>query len=352
METEQRVPLDHVPGTRNANTWTSAMNPAIPNSLGTVLALAAILILVISTIGALLSVFITRRNGLIYLGSQLSLLLFLLYICQSWVYPLMFSWIFDSSLQFSRTTAALCILSSAFGINMMLKIYVWEGHLFQHEGASVPQLLVALVKGTIHLVAVLVILQFVYGQSITALATLSGAAAVVLGFSAQTTLGEMFSGIAISISKPFKVGDWIKVGDSDEGQVIDQTWRHVQIQTRDRCILNIPNRAIAEASIKNFSSTFGRGIKITDTIQLDAGIDAAVVTMSIYNAIVKTHGVLKDPAPTVYFTGMNFGHAAYTFVYFVDDYAPQPTRSEILWHAIAAALRDRPDEPLHLAGSA
>jgi small-conductance mechanosensitive channel len=264
----------------------------------------------------------------------------------------MFSSIFDSALQFSRTTAALCILSSAFGINMLLKIYVWEGRLFQHEGASVPQLLVALVTGTIYLVAVLVVLQFVYGQSITALATLSGAAAVVLGFSAQTTLGEMFSGIAISISKPFKVGDWIKVGGSDEGQVIDQTWRHVQIQTRDRCILNIPNRAIAEASIKNFSSAFGHCIKIKETIHLDAEIDRSFATMSIHNAIVKTHGVLQDPAPTVFFTGMKFGSAEYTFVYFIDDYALQSARSEFLWRSITEALRDRPDEPLHLAGSA
>ncbi|CAN7448974.1 mechanosensitive ion channel family protein [Phyllobacterium sp. LjRoot231] len=327
------------------------MNPAMPNSLVTVLELAAILILLTATIGALLSVFITKRSGLIHLGLQLSLLLFMLYISQSWVYPLVFSPIFASLQQFSRTTATLCIMSSAFGINMMLKIYVWEGRLFQHEGASVPQLLVALVQGMIYLVAVLVILQFVYGQSITALATLSGAAAVVLGFSAQSTLGEMFAGIAISISKPFKVGDWIKVGDRDEGQVIDQTWRHVQIRTRDRCVLNIPNRAIADAPIKNFSSALGRGIKIIETIQLDPEMDRAVVTMSIHDAIVKTHGVLEDPAPTVYFRGMKMGQAEYMFCYFVDDYAPQPARSERLWRAIAEALPDRRDEPLHLAGS-
>ncbi len=314
------------------------------------MALAAILVLLTATIGAFVSVFITRRNGLIYLGSQLSLLLFMLYMCQSWVYPLMFSSIFDSSLQFSRTTAALCILSPAFGINMMLKIYVWEGRLI-HQGTAVPQLLVALVQGMIYLVAVLVILQFVYGQSVTALATWSGAAAVVLGFSAQSTLGEMFAGIAISISKPFKVGDWIKVGDRDEGQVIDQTWRHVQIRTRDRCILSIPNRTIAESQIKNFSSALGRGIRIIETILLDPEMDPAVVTVSIHNAIVKTHAVLEDPAPAVYFRGMRLGQAEYMYIYFVDDYAPQPARNEILWLAIADGLPSRQDEPLHLTGS-
>lgn len=104
----------------------------------------------------------------------------------------------------------------------------------------------------IYLVAILIVLQFVYGQSITALATLSGAAVMVLGFSAQSTLGEMFARIAISISRPFKVGDWIKIGDKDEGQVIDQTWRHVQIRTRDRCTLNVPNRTIAERVDQEF----------------------------------------------------------------------------------------------------
>lgn len=321
------------------------MNPALPNSLSTILQLAAILILLTSTLGALLSVFITGRRGLSQLGFQLSLLLLVLYAAQDWVHPLIFSAIFDGVQQFSNITATLCIMTAAFSINMMLKAYVWDGHLFGHD-APVPQLLAVLVQGMVYLVAVLIVLQFVYGQSITALATLSGAAAVILGFSAQSTLGEMFAGIAISISRPFKVGDWIRIGEKDEGKVIDQTWRHVQIRMWDGCIVNVPNRVIAESTIKNLSSGPSRRICVAEVIRLDPEMAPDVATKTILNAIRQSHAVLEEPGPEVFFRGMKYGKAEYVFGYFIDDYGARLSRNDKLWRAIAKAFPEWRDEPI------
>ena len=43
--------------------------------------------------------------------------------------------------------------------------------------------------------------------------TTSAVGAVVVGFALQDTLGNMFSGLAIQIEKPFQVGHWIRAGD-------------------------------------------------------------------------------------------------------------------------------------------
>jgi small-conductance mechanosensitive channel len=52
----------------------------------------------------------------------------------------------------------------------------------------------------------------------------SAVGAVVVGFALQDTLGNLFAGLAIQIEKPFRVGQWIRVGDH-EGQVEEVTWR-------------------------------------------------------------------------------------------------------------------------------
>jgi hypothetical protein len=46
---------------------------------------------------------------------------------------------------------------------------------------------------------------------------------------------------------------------------------------------------LAEESIKNFSSTRGRGIKIIEVIRLDPGMDPPVVTEMIHKVIKNTH---------------------------------------------------------------
>ena len=43
--------------------------------------------------------------------------------------------------------------------------------------------------------------------------TASAVSAVVVGFALQDTLGNAFAGLAIQVEKPFRVGNWIKVGE-------------------------------------------------------------------------------------------------------------------------------------------
>ena len=50
--------------------------------------------------------------------------------------------------------------------------------------------------------------------------------AVVIGFALQDTLGNLFAGLAIQIEKPFRVGQWVRIADTD-GLVSEITWRAV-----------------------------------------------------------------------------------------------------------------------------
>ena len=309
------------------------MNTYLPNSFSSILELAGTLIFFITTLAALISVFITKRNGLIYLGSQSALLFLFLFIARSWVQPLFFNAGFDGPTDFGRIAISISIISLAFTVTIAMRIFIWEGSIFKRDNSPVPGLLIGLADFFVYLFAILIILQFVFDQSITAIATLSGAAAVVLGFSAQTTLGEMFAGVALSISRPFKVGDWIYVDGLDEGKVIDQTWRHVQIRTRDHSILNIANSLISGKSIKNYSSSHSK-IRICELIHFSQSVNPAKIQDLLQDQIIKSKIVLLNPAPTVLFKGVAANKFEFEISYFIDNYEHRPIKSDALWKLI------------------
>ncbi len=76
----------------------------------------------------------------------------------------------------------------------------------------------------------------------------------ILGFAAQQAFANIISGIFIVISKPFRVGDMIKVGSQEYGIVEDITLRHTIINNFENKRIIIPN------------STMGSEILINDSI--------------------------------------------------------------------------------------
>ena len=76
--------------------------------------------------------------------------------------------------------------------------------------------------------------------------------AVVIGFALQDTLGNLFSGLAIQIEKPFEVGHWVSIGGT-EGVVSEVTWRATKIRTKAGNFMIVPNSVVAKETITNFS---------------------------------------------------------------------------------------------------
>ena len=76
--------------------------------------------------------------------------------------------------------------------------------------------------------------------------------AVVVGFALQDTLGNLFSGLAIQIDKPFRVGHWVTIGGID-GVVTEVTWRATKLRTKSGNFVIVPNSNVAKETITNYS---------------------------------------------------------------------------------------------------
>ena len=76
--------------------------------------------------------------------------------------------------------------------------------------------------------------------------------AVIVGFALQDTLGNLFSGLALQIDKPFRVGHWVTIGGLD-GLVTEVTWRATKLRTKAGNFVVVPNSNVAKETITNYS---------------------------------------------------------------------------------------------------
>lgn len=99
----------------------------------------------------------------------------------------------------------------------------------------------------------------------------AGILVVILGLAAQSTFANIISGILIVISRPFRVGDLIKVGNNYNGFVDDITLRHTVILDFQNRRIIIPNSIMGNETILN--STIGDK-KICEYVEMGISYDS------------------------------------------------------------------------------
>ncbi len=112
-----------------------------------------------------------------------------------------------------------------FLVGLIRSVVVFERR--PREGKLVQDLLSAL----IYLAAVFAIVAYVFDLPIQGLLATSGAIAIVLGLALQSTLNDVFSGLVLSLSRPYRPGDWINIEGGTEGHVIEMNWRATHVLT-------------------------------------------------------------------------------------------------------------------------
>jgi small-conductance mechanosensitive channel len=122
----------------------------------------------------------------------------------------------------------------------------------------------------------------------------SGIVAIVLGLAAQQSFANIFSGLMISIFKPFNIGDRITiVGQDKTGFVEDITLRHTVIRTYTNVRVIVPNSVMDGACIENSSYTKGASYPIDVTIAYEDR-DKRYRAMEILEEIVVNHPMFFD----------------------------------------------------------
>jgi small-conductance mechanosensitive channel len=130
--------------------------------------------------------------------------------------------------------------------------YVWDFYFEKKRHTPIPHFLREVVGGIIFLIVLLLVLSYGYHAEaqLKGLLAGSGVVAIILGFAGQNLFAGIIGGISIQINRPFKVGDWLKVGDT-YAEVREINWRSTRLCTNDDIYLDIPNNEMVGHQIVN-----------------------------------------------------------------------------------------------------
>jgi CRP-like cAMP-binding protein len=158
----------------------------------------------------------------------------------------------------------------------------------------------------------------VFDLPIQGLLATSGAVAIILGLALQSTLSDVFSGIVLNFSRPYRPGDWISIDGGTDGRVIEMNWRATHILTAKRDLAIVPNSTIAKAKVVNASSPSGiHGM--TATIQLDAKTPPATSAEILRHAVLNTRLILAAPAPSILVKSITADAIEFDISFFIEE---------------------------------
>lgn len=116
-----------------------------------------------------------------------------------------------------------------------------------------PTLVVNLARGAVAVLGVFIILQNL-GIDITPLITALGIGGLAVALALQDTLGNLFAGVQIILSRQVRPRDYVMLSSGEEGWVTDVKGRNTTIQTfPDGNLVAVPNSLLASSIVKNFS---------------------------------------------------------------------------------------------------
>jgi small-conductance mechanosensitive channel/CRP-like cAMP-binding protein len=180
----------------------------------------------------------------------------------------------------------------------------------------VPERFPAIVQDAIVVAFFALVATFVLREKFL---TTSAVGAVVVGFALQDTLGNMFSGLAIQVEKPFRVGHWISAGEW-EGTVTEVTWRATKLRTRHGNLVVVPNTEISKQAITNYSEP-ASPTRLHLQVGVSYGTPPGVVKHAVLEAVRKEPLVLTSPEPQVVLEEFGDSALIYRVYFWVREFA-------------------------------
>lgn len=248
------------------------------------------------------------RLGLLY---QLFCLVLAFYSALA-VYGLRANWV-------NHLGAAAILLSTALVVALVNR-YIWDLYFEKRRQTTIPHFLRELVALVLFLIALLVILSVGYHaeRELKGVVVGSGVIALVLALAGQNFLSGIISGMSIQINRPYKVGDWLRVGEI-YGEVMEINWRSTRLCTNDDIYLDIPNNEIVKSTIVNlYYPTEVHAMRIR--VGVDYNVPPNRVKDALARAAQSAKNVLAKPPVRIFLVDFAEYAVTYEIKYYMSNH--------------------------------
>lgn len=201
-----------------------------------------------------------------------------------------------------------------------------------------------LVSAALYVAWILVWLRLA-GVDPTGLAATSAVITAVVALSMQHTLGNVLGGVVLQLDRSLRTGDWIRLDDATSGIVVDVTWRHTSIETRNGETVVIPNGWLIQNRFTVIGSRnaprplWRRAVHVNVDLSAPPARVLAVLEACVRDAEIPN--VAMSPAPSAVLLEIGPRYGAYALRYWLDDpRRDDPTDSQVRLHMLAALERN------------
>ena len=190
-------------------------------------------------------------------------------------------------------------INAAWSIIGIVRVFL----ILEHQPRE-GRLLQDLVGGVVYVSTFLSVVAYVFDAPVGTLIATSGVFAIILGLALQSTLSDVFSGIALNLGRPYSIGDWLVLGNGIEGRVVETNWRATHLLSGTNDLVIVPNADLAKARLSNLSSP-ERSHGVTLTVRFQPTTAPAAMVEVMRSVLLSSNSILSIPEPTAVVTSLD-----------------------------------------------
>ena len=136
--------------------------------------------------------------------------------------------------------------------------------------------------------------------------------AALFSLGSTTTIGNLISGLIITYMRPFLVGDFVRIGDS-EGIVVEKNAFITRLRDIKDNIITVPNNSILSMQTINYTAAVRhlQGTIVHSDFTFTYKVPRQTIESYLLEATTRCTLLLKEPAPFVLVTALEDFYTRY-----------------------------------------
>jgi len=167
---------------------------------------------------------------------------------------------------------------------------------------------------------------------VTALLAGLGLSGLAVALAAQDLLKNLFGSVTVLLDRPFRIGDWVKVGDV-EGVVEEIGFRSTRVRTFYASLITLPNARLIDASVDNYGARAFRRWSTRISITYDTPPESVDAFCEGLRQIVRANESMRQDAFEIHLN--EFGTDGLEIMLYVFFLAPDWSTELRLRHDLA-----------------